>query len=52
MENKVWLVVRERHTTDNDSFVILGVYEEFLPGRPSIKEVKNFIDKCKKVIYG
>ena len=29
MENKVWLVVRERHTEDNDSFVVLGIYDNF-----------------------
>lgn len=27
MANKVWVVVRERHTEDNDSTIILGVYD-------------------------
>lgn len=24
---KVWLVTRERHTEDNDSMIVLGIYE-------------------------
>jgi hypothetical protein len=29
MAKKVWVVTRVRHTADDDSFIILGVYEEF-----------------------
>lgn len=52
MSTKLWVVVRTRHTTDNDSTIICGLYEDFGDAVARVAEVFNEDFDTFEEVYG